>query len=68
MFGEDGGLTTAVVAQTWINLVSFLLANSIISAAKQRSNLETYNSEERKSRDFIPPTVDQNEFWSNLQI
>jgi hypothetical protein len=68
MFGEDGGLTTAVVAQTWINLVSFLLANSIISAAKQRSNLETYNSEEPKSRDFIPPTVDQNEFWSNLQI
>jgi hypothetical protein len=68
MFGEDGGLTTVVVAQTWINLVSFLLANSIISAAKQRSNLETYNSEERKSRDFIPPTVDQNEFWSNLQI
>jgi hypothetical protein len=68
MFGEDGGLTTAVVAQTWINLVSFLLANSIISAAKQRSNLETYNSEERKSGDFIPPTVDQNEFWSNLQI
>jgi hypothetical protein len=42
--GQDGGLTTAVVAQKWKGVVSFLLVNMA-----QGSKLGSCNEEECKS-------------------